>query len=239
MPSESKPAPNLKSSAGQAIRILTFFQRYSSYAFSLFFTLHTISVAVLPAISYNLANRFLLLTKNFYQNPKVEPIIIVGALVVHIFSGISIRLLKLYNSKRIYNKWISPISKANAIVWTGYIALPLVGGHYLVTRYLPKTVLGNDEPIDLGFIAHSLSDHPEKSIPGMYLMFLLISFHSSLGWKKWLVSTSKPRLLVGDKILLATTATTLAISFYVIKNHGPATGLLAEKYERVQAAVPF
>ena len=75
---------------------VTRIQKYSSYAFTIFGAFHIANTSIIPLITRNVqsADTYLLLTRPYYQSLPFEPILITGALGLHISSGIALRLFR-------------------------------------------------------------------------------------------------------------------------------------------------
>lgn len=210
--------------------------KYSSYAFTGFLGLHLTSVVILPAFSYSAGNKALLFTNTIYQNHAVEPILVTGSLVAHILSGSILRCYKLYRSKSLYERWVSPISRLNSVSLAGYVAIPMLASHFYAVRWLPQHILGDSSLISLDYIANSLAGHPVIAITSMLSMLSLVLFHVSWGWKKWLKPSTKPKLKSFITGAISTGIVLGVASLVRISSQGAATGWLASQYQLIADA---
>ncbi|KAK0717339.1 hypothetical protein B0T26DRAFT_709623 [Lasiosphaeria miniovina] len=87
-----------------AIYYLTRIQRYSSYTFSLFATLHLATTSIIPLVARSVpaSESYLLLAREIYQTPLSEPLLVALPLVAHVGSGVAVRLLRRVQNLRRY-----------------------------------------------------------------------------------------------------------------------------------------
>lgn len=85
----------------RTIGILRKFQKYSSYVFSGFAFVHIFNMAALPALDLGVADEVLMMARDVYQSGMYEPIGVFGSALVHVFSGIAIRLIHRYRRKNL------------------------------------------------------------------------------------------------------------------------------------------
>ena len=94
----------LSGTAGHgAIYYLTRVQRYSSYTFTVFATLHIATTSIIPLITRSVpaSEAYLLQTRELYQTTLSEPLLVILPIVAHVASGVALRLLRrAHNLKR-------------------------------------------------------------------------------------------------------------------------------------------
>ncbi|KAI9826158.1 MAG: hypothetical protein M1832_000607, partial [Thelocarpon impressellum] len=102
-PPSSPPPPHILPHASTAslglgkhgaVFYLRNIQRYSSYAFTLFLSLHVANTALLPLAtrSVSAAEPYLLLTRPYYQSLALEPLLVAAPLALHVAAGVALRL---------------------------------------------------------------------------------------------------------------------------------------------------
>ncbi|KAH9905430.1 DUF1691-domain-containing protein [Xylariomycetidae sp. FL2044] len=86
----------LSGSGRGPIYYLSRIQRYSSYTFTFFAGLHLANTSIFPLIyqSVPYSEPFLLLSREIYQTPLTEPLLVGLPIVAHVASGLAIRLLR-------------------------------------------------------------------------------------------------------------------------------------------------
>ncbi|KAJ1324290.1 dimethylguanosine tRNA methyltransferase-like protein [Microdochium nivale] len=87
-----------------SIYYLTRIQRYSSYTFTVFAGLHLANTSIIPLIYQSVPSSepFLLMAREIYQTPLMEPLLVGLPLVAHIASGIALRLVRRNDNLRRY-----------------------------------------------------------------------------------------------------------------------------------------
>ncbi|KGQ07367.1 hypothetical protein BBAD15_g7319 [Beauveria bassiana D1-5] len=82
--------PGLSTHGGHStIFYLSRIQRYSSYAMSVFTTLHLAAQRSVAA-----SETYLLMTREIYQTPLLEPLLVAAPAALHVGAGIALRLLR-------------------------------------------------------------------------------------------------------------------------------------------------
>jgi hypothetical protein len=92
------------SGSHSAIYYLTRIQRYSSYAFGLFASLHIATTSVLPLLTRSVpaSESYLLQTREIYQTSLSEPLLVVLPILAHVASGVALRLVRRAQNLRRY-----------------------------------------------------------------------------------------------------------------------------------------
>lgn len=102
-PDESSPAPKKEGSLIRSIvSALVKVQKYSAYGFLAFFGLHISSTVIVPGLGINLAKsqEYFEMTRAIYLSPLFEYPIVHGCAIVHVSSGVLMRVLRLINSSQ-------------------------------------------------------------------------------------------------------------------------------------------
>lgn len=100
---DSKPAPKEKSNLIKSIlSTLAKVQKYSAYGFLAFFGLHVSSTIVVPGLGINIAKsqEVFEMTRAIYLSPLFEYPIVHGCAIVHVASGVLMRVLRLIYSPK-------------------------------------------------------------------------------------------------------------------------------------------
>ncbi|KAK9456115.1 hypothetical protein V1511DRAFT_496594 [Dipodascopsis uninucleata] len=158
-------------------------QRYSSYIFSGFVSLHVASVAIVPAVfGIEAGNNAMLLGRVVYQAPVLEQVLVLGSLAVHVISGTILRIDKIQRDR----KWYSKRLKMSRVAFTGYLLTPIVLGHFTVMRAIPLMKLGDSSIISLQYITHAFNKSPFKTWVVYSTLLGLTMYHVGFGWCQWM-----------------------------------------------------
>ena len=182
-------------------------QRYSSYTFTAFAALHITNTSLIPLITRSIpaSSKYLLLTRPYYQSFPLELLLVAIPLVVHVASGVSLRLYRRHlllrdsgaitPSERKSVPW-PPVSWTSA---TGVAATWLVGLHAGVMRLLPLLVDGGSSGVGLDFVGHGVSLTSKDGVSpgwlglGFYAALVtVVGSHMVWGWSKWLGVSPPP-----------------------------------------------
>ncbi|KAL6856581.1 DUF1691 domain-containing protein [Trichoderma novae-zelandiae] len=180
----STMAPGLSGSGRGAIYYLTRLQKYSSYAMSVFTTMHLANVSLIPAVTRSVAGSetYLLMARELYQTTITEPLLVGLPVLTHIGSGIALRLLRRSENIRRYggstpDMYALMRSRTDAtasssrssvqlwpplswISWSGYVFTAFWGAHVFMNRALPLAVEGDSSNIGLAYVSHGFARHP-------------------------------------------------------------------------------
>ncbi|KAK7213247.1 hypothetical protein V2G26_020425 [Clonostachys chloroleuca] len=193
-------APGLSGTGRGAIYYLTRIQKYSSYAMSLFTTLHISNVSLIPAAtrSVDASETYLLMTREIYQTSISEPLLVILPFVAHVGSGVALRLLRRAQNVRRYGGaglWAgqgshghtaSPWPEMSYISISGYAFTIFYSGHVLMNRLLPLAVEGDSSNVGLAYIAHGFAKHPVVSWLAYIGLIGIGAGHMVWGTAKWL-----------------------------------------------------
>jgi hypothetical protein len=245
-----------------AIWYLARIQKYSTYVFSAFAAMHITNTSIIPLITRSVpaSEPYLLLTRPYYQSPAVEPLMVALPLWSHIISGLAIRVLRRNANANRYGDPYSQENKASfftkfwprvsGISKLGYLFTPLVLGHMIINRAIPKAQGGN---IELQYVSHAFAKHPVVSSAGFAALLGVGCFHITWGWAKWLGWTpeqvtdfggnreqsKKRRWYVINAIAAAVTGLWMAGGFGVIGRGGKAAGWVGRQYDELYRMVPL
>jgi hypothetical protein len=173
---------------------VTRIQKYSSYAFAVFSAFHVANTALIPLATRSIAesNRYLLLTRPYYQSTITEPLLVGIPLVAHVASGIALRLyrrrqaLTRYGAETRIDKRSIPWPSLSGTSALGYALVPLAAFHVWTTRLLPLYLHGDNSLISLSYIAHGFASHPVLSFAGFSALITVGTWHTVWGAAKWL-----------------------------------------------------
>lgn len=226
--------------------------------------MHITNTSILPLCTQSVAasEKYLLLTRPYYQSPFLEPLLVTIPLAIHITSGALLRLhrrntaIRRYgsaslpspvhtrpqNQARKFSFW--PVMSYSSI--SGYILTPMVLGHVLVNRVLPWWFDGSSSGVGLGFVSHGFAKHPLIAWTGYGALIGLAAGHFSWGWSKWLNLTpdgsnskkSRRRWweINASSVFLA--VLWMAGGLGVIARGGKASGWVGKVYDELYAQIP-
>ncbi|KAL6790722.1 hypothetical protein J3E68DRAFT_76022 [Trichoderma sp. SZMC 28012] len=201
----STMAPGLSGSGRGAIYYLSRMQRYSSYAVSVFTTMHLANVSLIPAVTRSVAGSetYLLMARELYQTPITEPLLVGLPVLMHIGSGIALRLLRRSQNIKRYGGSTPGMyammrsSTANPrpsvqlwpplswISWSGYVFSAFWGAHVVMNRVLPLVVEGDSSNIGLAYVSHGFARHPIIAATAYRGLIGIGCAHMVWGLAKW------------------------------------------------------
>ncbi|KAJ3194611.1 hypothetical protein HK101_002310 [Irineochytrium annulatum] len=173
---------------------LAIVQAGSGLALSTFIALH-VSGHALSIVSFSLSNNALLLIRHYAQNPVVEPLVILGAAVVHITAGAGRAIVRALTGKGKSGgdgSWSTKgMPKSLGLAkrelqyqrLSGHALIIMYIGHYMDVRGRPMIAFSDPEVVDLTMITHSISRSPGKAVALAALGTLAI-YHMSYGISK-------------------------------------------------------
>lgn len=205
-------------------------QRYSSYSFSAFLTMHAASVIAAPVISVEAGDATMNFTKAVYQEALLEPALVYIPLSLHIASGAILRFHKNYLHRKHYGGWPSlhkVWNSMSSISKTGIALTPLVIGHVYSMRVAPLNVLGDSSAISLEYMAHWIHTHPYFIWSVYPVMVSIAMYHSIMGFRKWF--NIKQNL----NAVIATLSLCGLVSLVNISRVPHVTGYLLKQYNQV------
>ncbi|PMB71594.1 hypothetical protein BM221_001684 [Beauveria bassiana] len=196
--------PGLSTHGGHStIFYLSRIQRYSSYAMSVFTTLHLANVSLIPAAQRSVAasETYLLMTREIYQTPLLEPLLVAAPAALHVGAGIALRLLRRRANMRRYGGGTpamyalhrSQTGAAALSLWppfsyisaSGYALAVFSAAHVWANRLLPLAVDGDSANIGLAYVAHSFARHPVIAHAAYWGLIASAAGHMVWGAAKW------------------------------------------------------
>lgn len=240
---------------------VTRIQRYSSYAFTIFGTFHITNTSIIPLITRSVSNSdtYLLLTRPYYQSLPFEPLLITGAVGLHLASGIALRLFR--RRQQVHRYGADTFAERHSIQWpplswtsaTGYVFAPLVVGHAFINRALPLMWEGGSANVGLEYVSHGFAKHPIISWVGFTALVTVGSWHIVSGWARWMgwLPTQltkwssdiqlrrKRRFYLINGAAAALAGLWLAGGLGVVGRGGKSTGWLAKEYDFLYSKIPL
>lgn len=159
---------------------LKLIQAASGSAFGTFALLHlgNIAAAHFQASGFNNVER---IVRYYYQNPILEPLLIIGSLGVH---AISSYILVFRRWKKQKNAQTEPVDLSETLHrLSGYFLSVSVPIHALATR-LPSLLYGPDYSADFSLISFTLRAYPWFFYPYFYLLGSSGLYHAVFGGLK-------------------------------------------------------
>lgn len=209
------------------VNILRKVQKYSSYTFLSFYSIHSMSVIISPSfLPMSLNGEIFEISRAVYSS--LEPIIF-GSVATHILSGMILRYLKpRKRTKKVYENsdetglggitslvglgvrrsWISKITNdyLTPLSFSGYSLIPLLAIHFFKFKMAPTEIDGDSSLVSLSYISTVLNNSMIKF--GPYLNFALLlalvynsSYHVVSGMLKFRGYYSKESKKVGYGII--------------------------------------
>ncbi|KAL1922723.1 uncharacterized protein VTP21DRAFT_9099 [Calcarisporiella thermophila] len=203
------------------IPTLSKIQAISGLTFGSFLGLH-LGTHILAHFGIEKANQGMFLFRRYYQNPLVEPIVILASGIIHIGTGIAKYYLRS-RRKTIYASTDSSAKKPrtssirrNWHQFTGWYVLVFLPGHYLATRIVPNwfyvspsSSMNPTGGIDETFPAYTLINLP-------YIFFPYYITFSAAGMYHLLVGVRKAWNILGGKFKINREAYNLVASIAVL-----------------------
>lgn len=256
----------LSFSGHSSIYYLSRLQKYSSYVFTAYAAAHIANTSIIPLITRSVpeSERYVLLTRPYYQGIPFEPLLIVVPLWTHVLSGVALRVVRRNLNARRYGAterqdkpsflsaqfWprVSGISKL------GFALAPLVVGHVFINRAIPQQFAGGQSNVNLSYVSHAFAKHPIISYAGFSALIAIGAWHMTWGWAKWMGWTpeqvtvaaggereiaKKRRWYVLNGLAAAMTALWMAGGFAVVGRGGPAPGYIGKLYDEMYRRIPM
>lgn len=205
----SSSALGLSGGGHGPIYYLTRIQRYSSYTFSFFAGLHFANTSLIPLITQSVphAEPYLLMTREVYQTPITEPLLVGLPVAAHVISGIALRLVRRSQNLKRYHGGATPgmyalhrantsssNSSSNHRIWpalsyvsiSGYVFTASMASHVFMNRVLPLVVEGDSSNIGLQYVAHGFAKHGVGPWIAYAVLMGVGCGHMIWGAAKWL-----------------------------------------------------
>ncbi|RCI15785.1 hypothetical protein L249_1729 [Ophiocordyceps polyrhachis-furcata BCC 54312] len=259
--SSTAGAPGLSASGGRgAIFYLTRLQRYSSFATGLFASIHLANVSLIPLVTRSVpgSETYLLMTRELYQTPLAEPLVVALPVVAHVGAGFALRLLRRWQNMRRYgaatpamyalhrkrtttNDSVRLWPSLSYVSASGYVLTVLYAAHVAVNRVLPLVVEGDSSNIGLAYIAHTFARHPGLALAAYAGLIATACGHMAWGMAQWLGladgRSSKRRRMSVNAAAAGMAALWAAGGLGVVARGGAAQGWVAAAYDDMLAAV--
>ncbi|CAG8979732.1 hypothetical protein HYALB_00011457 [Hymenoscyphus albidus] len=259
LPRQSSNPLGLSGSGHGAAYYLTRLQKYSSYVFTIYTSFHITNTSLIPLLTRSIpeSEKYLLLTRPYYQSFPFEPLLITLPIATHILSGLALRIHRRNANLVRYGAVHLPISTRlerrlkvwPEVSWTsfsGYILAPLFIGHAFINRLLPWVYEGGSSSVGLGFVAHGFAKHPAVAWTGYVSLIGIASAHFVWGaakWNGWVVhgTTKKARRrwwgLHGASVAVA--VVWMAGGLGVVASGGMAEGWIGKSYDVLYSKIPL
>ncbi|KAK3621429.1 hypothetical protein LTR56_022825 [Elasticomyces elasticus] len=242
---------------------LTRIQKYSSYVFTAYGAAHIVNTSIIPLITRSVgeSERYVLLTRPYYQGIPAEPLLIIIPLYAHVLSGIALRIVRRNLNAKRYGESGRRKSffsgdfwpKVSGISKLGYPLVPLLAGHVFINRAIPQQFPGGQSNVNLSYVAHAFAKHPVVSYAGFTALIGVGVWHITWGWAKWLNLTpeqvtvqggerelsKKRRWYIINALSAAVTGLWMAGGFGVIGRGGLAPGYIARMYDQMYQQIPI
>lgn len=190
--------------------IVTRIQRYSTYALSIFTTIHLANTSIIPLVvrSVPASESYLLLAREIYQTPLTEPLFVALPIAAHIAAGVALRFVRRNQNLHRYGgatpavlpqksasssghslsppTRFSPWPPVSLISLSGYGFALALGAHVFMNRLLPLHIEGDSSNIGLAYVAHGFARHPVTSYVAYTGLIGLACGHMVWGWAKWI-----------------------------------------------------
>jgi hypothetical protein len=236
-------------------------QKYSSFAFNAFAAMHFTNTALIPLITRSVpsSDKYLLLTRPYYQSFPLEPLLITIPILTHVGSGIALRLY--HRRQQLERNGAESRSERKSIPWPhvsgisklGYLLVPMVSFHAFTTRVLPMYLHGDNSIINLSYIAHGFELHPFVSFAGFTAFVTTATWHVVWGAAKWLGLTpnqvahlevdrpviKKRRWYALNAIAAAVAGVWLGGALGVVGRGGATTGWIGRDFDELYAHIPM
>jgi hypothetical protein len=236
-------------------------QKYSSYTFAIFASFHIANTSIIPLITRSVAesNRYLLLTRPYYQSVLAEPLIVAIPLIAHVSSGIALRIYRRrqalfrYGAETHRDRKTIPWPALSGTSTLGYLTTVVVGAHVWTTRILPMYMHGDSSMISLSYVSHSFELFPYLGFAGMTGLVGISVWHMVWGAAKWLglapsqvTDTDSPRHLVKKRrwyginaAAALVTGLWLAGGLGIVGRGGKTVGWIGREFDELYKSLPL
>jgi hypothetical protein len=238
---------------------VTRLQRYSSYIFGIYTTLHIANTSIIPLMtgSVSASETYLLLTRPYYQSFPFEPLLVTLPITTHILAGLALRIHRRNANLARYGASNLPISKRfdsrlkiwPAVSWSslsGYVLAPMVLSHAFVNRILPWIYEGGSSGVGLGFVSHGFARHPFVAWGSYVALIGIGAGHFVWGIARWNGWTpvgndkkAKRRWWAINGIAASVTALWMAGGLGVVARGGLSDGWIGKGYDVLYSKIPL
>ncbi|KIX93618.1 uncharacterized protein Z520_10796 [Fonsecaea multimorphosa CBS 102226] len=244
--------------------ILLAVQKYSVVPFSAYLAMHYTNTALIPLLtgSAREADKYLLLTRPYYQSFPLEPLLIFVPVITHVASGIALRLYRRRLTARRHGaetlsqrrkmKSKIPWPKLSLTSAAGYALYPMFVAHMLSMRIIPKQVDGSSASVGLRYFAHGIAQDPYIGMTSYALFVSVASYHVVSGAAKFLKLSAEYVVGGGDEgrkrrtwrgrivngVAAAIAGAWVAGGLGVVGTAGRGTGWEASHWDKIYRAMP-
>lgn len=222
--------------------------------------MHIANTSIIPLFTRSVAesNRYLLLTRPYYQSALAEPLLVAIPLVAHVTSGIALRFyrrrqaLQRYGAETLRDRKTIPWPSLSGTSALGYLTTIVVGAHAWTTRFLPMYMHGDNSLISLSYVSHSFELFPYLGFAGMTALVGISVWHTVWGWAKWLNLTPsqvtetdsrrhltrKRRWYIINAVSAAVSGLWLAGGLFVVGRGGKTAGWVGREFDELYKSLP-
>lgn len=158
-----------RSLRSQLLRAATQVQNISAMGFGAFLVLH-LAAPLGAAVGLD-ASQIMLLTREYYQTPVLEPLLVWGSLAAHVASSVARRAI------------LGPPKKPSLHSLTGFLLVPAVAIHAWVHRILPAKKGVSPSFLSYQFVTYSLATYPITSWGAYAFLGLAGTYHAVAGMR--------------------------------------------------------
>lgn len=174
--------------------ILVSLQKYSVLPPTLYLTMHYANTALIPLWTQSVSesDKYLLLTRPYYQSFPLEPLLIFLPIITHVASGVALRIYRRRIAARRHGAETHaqrkriPWPKVSLTSALGFMLYPMFVAHMLSMRIIPKQVEGSSAGVGLRYFAHGIAHSPWIGNASYAAFVSVASWHFVTGAAKFL-----------------------------------------------------
>lgn len=220
--------------------------------------MHITNTSLIPLITRSLpeSDKYLLLTRPFYQSFPLEALVVSVPLLAHILSGLALRVHRRNETLKRYgaaNLSVATRLRRRLRVWpgfnwaqaSGYALVGLVGGHMYINRILPLIHEGDSSGVGLLFAAHGFARNPLLTWSAHVALLGVAAGHVVWGWARWLgwlapvnQQRAKRRWWTINGIAAAVATIWAAGGLGVVARGGLAVGWVGTGFDELYSKIP-
>jgi hypothetical protein len=262
LPHASRTSTNfLGLTPARTLHLLSSVQKYATLPPALYLTMHYTNTALIPLLTRNAveADKYLLLTRPYYQSFPLEPLLIFAPIVTHVVSGVALRIYRRrinamrHGAETRADRRTIPWPKLSLTSAAGYILYPMFVAHVLMQRIIPQKVEGSSAGVGLRYFAHGVAHDPIIA-NAFYTVFVSVaSYHFVSGAAKYLKLSSEYVTEGGQSgamrrkwtrravngIAATVAALWIAGGLGVVGRAGKGVGWEASNWDKIYAAMPL
>ena len=189
-----KASPSRTNTSFLGLRALSLAQQWSTLGPAAYLSIHYVNTAIIPLLTQDAreADKYLLLTRPFYQSFPLEQLLIFAPILTHVISGVALRIYRRrvnatrYGADTHEQRRTIPWPKLSLTSALGYALYPMFVGHVLAMRIIPKKIEGSSAGVGLRYFAHGIARDPIVGNIGYATFVSVASFHFVTGAAKFL-----------------------------------------------------